>query len=136
MLLKLRFSAFPRQSSLRCFYAQKQSGVLNEENFNWYLLGLVQWTSKLLFKHLDLGVAVQESAFPSLLLHVDLGKKDKKWIEGQHQENKNGNENDSWGKYSDTKNSVKCSYLLVARYRQSLVDLVLLIKQGMSKSTD
>ena len=47
MLLKLRFSAFPRQSSLRCFYAQKQSGVLNEENFNWYLLGLVQGTSKL-----------------------------------------------------------------------------------------
>ena len=77
MLLKLRFSAFPRQSSLRCFYAQKKSGFLNEENFNWYLLGLVQWTSKSLFKHLDLGVAVQESAFPSLLLHVDLGNKDK-----------------------------------------------------------
>ena len=37
---------------------------------------------------------------------------------------------------TDTKNSVKCSYLLVARYRQSLVDLVVLIKQGMSKSTD
>ena len=134
MLLKLRFSVFPRQSSLRCFYAQKQSGVLNEENFNWYLLGLVQWTRKLLFKHLDLGVVVQESAFPSLLLH--LGNKDKKRTGGQHQENKNGNENDSWGKYSDTKNSVKCSYLLVARYRQSLVDLVVLIKQGMSKSTD
>ena len=81
-------------------------------------------------------MAVQESAFPSLLLHVDLGNKDKKWIEGQHQENKNGNENDSLGKYSDTKNSVKRSYLLVARYRQSLVDLVVLIKQGMSKSTD
>ena len=49
-------------------------------------------------------MAVQESAFPSLLLHVDLGNKDKKRIEGQHQENENGNENDSSGKYSDTKN--------------------------------
>ena len=83
-----------------------------------------------------MGVAVQESAFPSLPLHVDLGNKDKKRIEGQNQENKNGNENDSWGKYGDTKNSVEYSYLLVARYRQSLVDLVVLIKQGMSKSTD
>ena len=107
MLLKLRFSASPHQSSLHFFYAQKQSDVLKEENFNWYLLGLVQWTSKLYVKHLDLGVAVQEYVFPSLLLHVDLGNKDKRRIEGQHQENKNGNENDSWGKYGDTKNSVE-----------------------------
>ena len=33
-------------------------------------------------------MAVQESAFPSLLLHFDLGNKDKKRIEGQHQEKK------------------------------------------------
>ena len=42
MLLKLRFSASSHQSSLRFFYAQKQSDVLKEENFNRYLLGLVQ----------------------------------------------------------------------------------------------
>ena len=39
-----------------------------------YLLGLGQWTSKFYFKHLDLDVAIQESAFPSLLLLVDLGR--------------------------------------------------------------
>ena len=30
MLLKLCFSTFPHQSSLRCFYAQKQLRVLSE----------------------------------------------------------------------------------------------------------
>ena len=65
------------------------------------------------------------------------GNKDKKRTGGQHRENKNVNENDSLGGYSDKKNSVKWCYLLVVRYLQSLVDLVVvLIKQGMSKSTD
>ena len=65
------------------------------------------------------------------------GNKDKKRTGGQHRENKNVNENDSLGGYSDKKNSVKWCYLLVVRYLQSLVDLVVvLIKQGMSKSTE
>ena len=34
MLLKLCFSTFPHQTSLRCFYTQKQLRFLSDENFN------------------------------------------------------------------------------------------------------
>ena len=65
------------------------------------------------------------------------GNKDKNELEDNIGKIKNVNENDSLGGYSDKKNSVKWCYLLVVRYLQSLLDLVVvLIKQGKSKSTD
>ena len=134
MRLKLCFGVFPHQSSLRCFlpknnwvtYAKRTSIniylVWDSERANSILNTLIwMWQSKNLHFH----------RFSFLLIW---GNKDKKQTGGQHRENKNVNENDSWGGYSDKKKSVKWCYLLVVRYLQSLVDLVVvLIKQGMSK---